>query len=141
MALRFGFKSVAGFALGVISLRRGIRAPLVTTIALLVAAPLWSWVAPGYLYLFAFGLMGAGELGGGYFPNYMVAVSPAAQGARNLALLNLATPVASASPVLYGVLTDAFGFSASFVLAGVTALAALWFVLKLPDGRSGSQIL
>jgi MFS family permease len=141
MALRFGLKSVAGFALGVISLRWGIRAPLVTTIALLVAAPLWSWAAPGYLYLFAFGLMGAGELGGGYFPNYMVAVSPATQGARNLALLNLATPVAGVSPVLYGALTDALGFSASFVLAGLTALAALWFVLKLPAGRSGSLIL
>ena len=138
MALRFGFKSVAGFALGVITLRWGIRAPLVTTIVLLAAAAFWSWVAPGYLYLFAFGLMGAGELGGGYFPNYMVGVSPAAQGARNLALLNLATPVASLSPVLYGALTDAFGFSASFALAGVAALAALWFVLKLPGG-SGLQ--
>lgn len=140
MALRFGFKSMAGFALGVISVQFGIRAPLVATIALLAAAALWSWAAPGYFYLFAFGLMGAGELGGGYFPNYMVAVSSAAQGARNLALLNLATPVASLSPVLYGAVTDAFGFSASFGLAGVTALAALWFVLKLPGGRSGQTL-
>jgi hypothetical protein len=70
----------------------------------------------------------------------MVAVSSAAQGARNLALLNLATPVASLSPVLYGAVTDAFGFSASFGLAGVTALAALWFVLKLPAERSGSKV-
>jgi MFS family permease len=138
MAFRFGFKSMAGFALGVISLRWGIRAPLVTTVLLLAAAPLWAWVAPGYLYLFAFGLMGAGELGGGYFPNYVVAISPASQGARNLALLNLATPVASLSPVLYGALTDTFGFSASFALTSVTALVSIWFVLKLPDG-SGLQ--
>jgi MFS family permease len=138
MAFRFGFKSIAGFALGVISLRWGIRAPLVTTVLLLAAAPLWVWAAPGYLYLFAFGLIGAGELGGGYFPNYIVAVSPTAQGARNLALSNLAIPVASLSPVLYGGLTDVFGFSASFVLTSVTALVSLWFVLKLP-ARSSLQ--
>lgn len=140
MALRFGFKSMAGFALALISVRYGVRAPLVAAIALLAAAALWSSAAPGYLYLFAFGLMGAGELGGGYFPNYMVAISSAAQGARNLALLNLATPVASVSPVLYGALTDAFGFSASFALAGAAAVASLWCVLKLPGGRSGQTL-
>jgi MFS family permease len=136
MALRFGFKAVAGYALGVISLRWGNRAPLVVTVLLLAVAPLWAWVAPGYSYLLAFGLMGAGELGGGYFPNYVVAVSPASQGARNLALLNLATPVASLSPALHGSLTDSHGFSASFALASVTAIAALWFVLKMPVGSS-----
>lgn len=140
MALRFGFKSMAGFALALISVKYGVRAPLVAAIALLAAAALWSSAAPGYLYLFAFGLMGAGELGGGYFPNYMVAISSAAQGARNLALLNLATPVASVSPVLYGALTDAFGFSASFALAGAAAVASLWCVLKLPGGRSGQTL-
>jgi len=136
MALRFGFKAMAGYALGVISLRWGIRVPLVLTVLLLAAAPLWAWAAPGYSYLFAFALMGAGELGGGYFPNYVVAISMASQGARNLALLNLATPAASVSPALHGGLTDSYGFSASFVLASVTAFASLWFVLKMPAGSS-----
>jgi len=38
----------------------------------------WAWIAPGYAYLFSFGLMGMGELGGAYFPNYVVAFSSAA---------------------------------------------------------------
>jgi len=141
MVFRFGFKSIAGFGLGLISLRWGIRAPLLVTVLLLAAAPLCAWAAPGYLFLFAFGLMGAGELGGGYFPNYMVGISPASQSARNLSLLNLATPLASLSPVLYGALTDIFGFSASFVLTSVAALLSIWLVLKLPDGSglSASQ--
>ena len=41
-----------------------MRAPLVATACLVGAGSLWAWVAPGYAYLGAFGLMGAGELGG-----------------------------------------------------------------------------
>src|SRR5205823_14122775 len=90
----------------------------------------WAWVFPGYLYFLAFGLMGAGELGGGYFPNYVVAISPASKSARNLALLRLATPVTSLAPALHGRLADLYGFSASFAFGGLTALASLWLVLK-----------
>jgi hypothetical protein len=76
----------------------------------------------------------AGELGGAYFPNYTVAVSSAERGARNLALLTLATPVASLSAVLHGAFTDLYGFSASFVF-GIThsparALAGLQATLR-----------
>ena len=39
--------------------------PLYTSM-LLAASVLWGWQVPGYLYLIAFGLMGAGELGGAY---------------------------------------------------------------------------
>jgi MFS family permease len=141
MALRFGFKSLAGYFLGVITLRWGIRAPLTTTIALAGGAGLWGWMAPGYFYLLSFGLMGAGELGGAYFPNYSVAVSSAERGARNLALLTLATPVASLSAVLHGALTDLYGFSASFVFGITTALLALWLVFKLPsEGRNLARL-
>ena len=71
MALRFGFKSVGGYLLGNIAMRKGIRAPLVTTVLLLAAAMVWGWSVPGYAYLMAFGLMGAGELGGAYFPKLL----------------------------------------------------------------------
>jgi hypothetical protein len=139
MALRFGFKSLGGYGLGLITPRWGIRAPLITTVALAGGASLWSWMAPGYSYLLAFGLMGAAELGGAYFPNYTLAVSPPERGARNLALLTLATPVASLSAILHGTLADSYGFPASFVFAIATALLAFWLILKLPSGSSSDQ--
>jgi hypothetical protein len=40
-------------------------------------------------------LDGSRRVGGAYFPNYIVFISPAEKGARNLSLLGMATPVAS----------------------------------------------
>ena len=136
MALRFGFKSLGGFALGALNLRRGIGAPITTTIFLVGGALVWAWLVPGYSYLLAFGMMGAGELGGAYIPQYALAVSPTELGPSNLSILTLATPVASLSPVLHGALTDLFGFKASFAFGIATALLALWMVVHLPaDGK------
>ena len=138
MAIRFGSKAVGGYVLGVLNIRYGIRAPLIVTVLLLGTAMLWAWVAPGYSYLLAFGLMGAGELGGAYFPNVLLSLSPLVDGARNMSILNLASVVASPSPVLHGMLTDHWGFQASFSLGIGTALAALWLVWKLPVGQRQS---
>jgi MFS family permease len=132
MALRFGFKSLGGYLLAVITIRWGVRVPLLVTLGLLGTATLWGWVVPGYSYLLAFGLMGAGELGGAYFPNYMVAVSPLACGARNQALLSAATLFAGLSATLHGALTDGYGFQASFAFGVATALLGFWLVFKLP---------
>jgi MFS family permease len=131
-ALRFGFKACAGFLLGVIALRWGVRAPIVTTMLVFVAAIIWGWTVPGYAYLIAFGFMGAAELGAAYFLNYAIANSSPANGARNIALLQLAVPASSISPVLHGVLTGRFGFPASFTFALATALVGLWLVYRLP---------
>ena len=54
LALRFGCKSLGGWALGVIALRSGIRAPLLATVLLLGGAALWAWSVPGYGFLLAF---------------------------------------------------------------------------------------
>jgi MFS family permease len=139
MVLRFGFKSLGGFVLGVMAIRWGHRSPLTTTVLLVGGASLWAWLMPGYYYLLAFGLMGAGELGGAYFPNYVVTLSSAQSGTRNLSIFTLATPVASVAPTIYGALTDAYGFPASFAFGLATALISLWFVLKLPHGRGANQ--
>ena len=48
-----------------------------------------------------------------------------------LALVTLATPASSFSPVLHGALTDRYGFAASFAMGIVTALAALLLVLRI----------
>ena len=132
MALRFGFKSVAGFLLGALALRRGIRSPVTTTVLLVGAGIAWAWLVPGYGYLLSFGLLGAGELGGAYLPNYVVSISPAAEGARNMSVMALAPLASSVAPATHGALTDGFGFSASFGFAIATILASLWLVFRLP---------
>jgi MFS family permease len=132
MALRFGFKAMGGFALGALALRWGMRAPVVAAVLLVGGGLVWAWVAPGYAYLLAFGLMGAGELGGAYFPNYQVTLSTPATGARDLALQSLVSPVSGLAPAIHGALTDHFGFRASFAFGIFTAAAALALVLRLP---------
>lgn len=136
MVVRFGATSLAGYALGVITLRWGIRAPLYATMALQAAAILWGWWTPGYLFLFAFGLMGAGELGGAYFPAYVVNISAAAAAPRNMSLLMLASPLSFMLPAAHGALADHFGFQASFALALLAAVTALFLVYKLPSRKA-----
>lgn len=136
MAIRFGGKSLGGFALGILALRRGIRAPVVGTVLLVGLGILWAWVVPGYGFLIAFALLGAGELGGAYFPNYVVTISSPEEGARNLSILMLASPIAGLAPVIYGSLTEIFGYSASFAFGILITLPALGIVLMLPQGSS-----
>ena len=121
-----------GYLLGVLALRYGIRAPLVTTVTFLGFATFLGWVLPGYGYLFSFVILGGGELGGAYFPNYIVSVSPLSAGVRNLSLLTLATPVASLGAIVHGALADRWGFPASFLFGIVTAGLSLLLVLGLP---------
>ncbi len=125
MAIRFGAKAVAGYGLGWLALRYGLRTASQATSGLFAAGMLWAWVVPGFAYLGAFGWLGAGELGGVYFPNYALALTSLAAGPRVLAALMLATPVSSFAPALHGYLTDHFGFAASFAFGLATALGAL----------------
>ena len=131
MALRFGFKCLGGFMLGIISVRWGIRAPLFACVCMVEAAIPWAWLVPGHLYLLAFGIMGAGELGGVYFPNYVISISSASDATRNLAILSLVSPVSSIGPALHGGLTDLYGFPASFTFGLTAAIGALILVLGL----------
>jgi hypothetical protein len=130
MAIRFGVKAAAGYGLGWLAIRYGLRAASQTTSYLFAAGMLWAWMVPGAAYLGSFGLLGAGELGGVYFPNYALALASLAAGPRVLAALMLATPVSGFAPVLHGWLTDHFGFAASFAFGLATALAAAACVRK-----------
>lgn len=98
LAVRFGFKAVTGFGLGALGARYSPRVTIIVPIVLVGLAVMWPFVSSGYVYLLAFGLMGAGELGGVYFPNLVVHISKASVTTRNLAFLSLATPVASIAP-------------------------------------------
>jgi hypothetical protein len=132
MAIQFGSKALAGYGLGVIYQRCGVRATLIVTLSSLGLGLLWAWTVPGYFYLAAFALMGAGQLGGFYFPNAVLSWSPSATAPRDLAILTLATAAASPTPTLHGLLTDHVGFSASFIFGIATALAGLALVSRLP---------
>jgi len=131
LAIRFGCKSIGGYLLGVLAVRHGLRAGVLATIALLAAGAAWAWIVPGAGYLFSFGLLGAGELGGAYIPNYVGSLSTAARATRNFALVTLASPASSFAPVLHGALTDRFGLRASFALGIAAAVAALILVTRV----------
>jgi hypothetical protein len=142
MALRYGGKSLSSYRLGRLNLRWGMRAPVIATIALVLVGVFWAWTVHGYLYLFGFALLGAGELGGVYFPNYVLATSKVSDGARNLSVLALTSIPVGLSPVIYGQLTDRSGYGAGFIFAGVVGLGALWCVLKLPEiSATGREVI
>jgi hypothetical protein len=125
MAVRFGFKALAGFGLGSIAGKYGARAAMIATVVFVGFGIAWPFVSTGYGYLFAFGLMGAGELGGVYFINYVISVSKPAYTTRNIALMALVGPVSSFAPAAHGSLTDAFGFNASFAFGAAAAGCAI----------------
>ncbi len=139
LAIRFGCKSIGGFFLGLIAVKYGVRAGVVGCILLLAAGAGWGWIAPGAAFLFAFGLLGVGELGGAYLPNYLGRLSATTESARNLAVITLATPASSFAPVLHGALSSHYGFWASFAASIAFAAVALVLVLLTPASRAAAD--
>lgn len=132
LALRFGAKIIGGVLLGVLLARTNPRVTLLATLGLLVAAVVWTLAVPGYWYLVAFGLNGAGELFGIYFVNYAVSCSPKSKVRRNLALLYLIGTLVGFAPVLYGWISDTWNMQASFWAAlGILGVGIL-LVAPLP---------
>ena len=133
LALRFSFKIVAGALLGWVLARTYPKIPLFVTIGLLITCVLWVLFVPGYWFLIAFGLNGAGELFGVYFVNYAVSCSPKSQVRRNLAFLFCISSLVSFAPVFYGWISDHWGLRASFWAALVVLLFTAALVqLALP---------
>ena len=132
-ALQFGFKSLGGYGLGQLALRYGLRMSALVSSALLGASIVWAWAIPGYWYLFAFGLIGAGQLGGAYFPNFAAVLSSPEAGPRNLSLMQLAAPAAFFGPAVHGWLVDYSGFNASFIFGLLAAAVSLVFVIAIKE--------
>ena len=141
LALRFGFKSLGGFILGIIAIRLGIRAPVITTAVLLGSSVLWGWIVPGNLFLIAFGILGAAELGGLYFPNYVLSLSSTTHSARNLSILTLVGPVSGLGPAVHGALADLYGFQASFLFGLITVALSLLLLFRIPARAPGRPSL
>jgi len=133
LALRFGFKVVAGLLLGWLLVRTHPRAGLLATTSLCLAGLLWALLVTGKWYLVTFGILGAGELYYIYYQNYLISCSPKSMVRRNLAYANLmALPVALA-PIMFGALSDRFGLRHSIEVAAVLLVGIILLVQwKLP---------
>ncbi len=136
-SLRFGFKVVAGFTLGWLLTRTHPKAGMLATGSLCLAAVVWALMAPGEWFLLSFGIMGAGELFGIYYPNYILNCSPKSRMRRNMAFTSMMNLFAGLAPVLYGFISDRagaaygkkFGFQLSFLASIGLLVAALGIVL------------
>jgi len=139
MALTFGGKSIGGFILGAVAVRRGSLAASGVSTLLAGGALAWACLVPGYSYLLSFAFIGAGALGGTYFPNCVFSFSPPSSSTSDLAVLSLTRPVSSIAPMIYGVLADSYGFRASFIFGMATAALAWWLVCRVSSGAKASE--
>jgi MFS family permease len=133
LALRFSFKMLAGFLLGWLLIRTNPKVPLLVTAGLQIVGVLWVLLVPGYWFMLAFGLMGAGELFGVYYINYPVCCSPKSQVRRNIAFLGLISSTVGFAPMLYGWISDTWSLRVSFFAALIIMIfATLLVFFKLP---------
>ena len=115
-ALRFGCKFVAGFFLGWLVTRLHPKAGLVATALMCVAGVVWAFAASGKWFLLSFGFLGAGELLGAYFPNYILSCSPKSKMRRNLAFTSLCLTPVGFVVILYGQIADTYSSSGNELL-------------------------
>ncbi len=131
--LRFGFKAVAGVLLGWLLAKTNPKATLLATTAILLAGMAWALNVSGWWYLGTAGLLGAGELFGAYFPNYVTTASAKSQVRANIAYLSLLGSLVGFASVIFGQVSDRFGRIASFHTAtGVLIVAMLLILFGLP---------
>jgi len=128
-ALRFGFKIFAGFALGWLLTRTSARAGLVATALICLAGVVWASVVPGKWFMVSFGLLGAGELYGNYYPNYILCCSPPSKMRRNMALSGMLPMISGPAAVLFGWISDNYDYVMSFQVAGAIMVLTILLVL------------
>ena len=136
LAIQFGSKAVAGFGIGILYQKYGVRAPMIATMVAIGVAILWAWTVPGYAFLAAFAFIGAGQLGGIYFPNALLSWSPSSMATRDLAVLSLVNLASSPAPTVYGGVADHWGFPSSFALGLAITAAGLVLVFLLPKSEA-----
>lgn len=140
LALRFGFKIVAGLCLGALLTRSGPRATMLATALCATSGIVWAMVVPGYWFLLSFGLLGAGELFGVYMTNYILSCSSKARTRSNMGFASLTMLPAAPAGALLGAISDyfgsaynrAFGFRLSFAAALVFMGLVILLIPILP---------
>ncbi len=133
LALRFGGKCVAGFAIGWLVARTTAKLGLLATGICCLLGMIWAICVPGKWYLISFGWLGAGDLFYVYYLNYIVGCSAPYRIRENTAYTNLLTFAVGFMPLIYGSVAQLIGLRTSFGLAGVFfALSIIIVVVKLP---------
>ena len=132
-AIRFGCKVFAGLMLGWLLKLTNPRMNLFVTALLAISGVVWILsVGPlfggGLLFLVAFGLNGAGELMGFYYPYYVLCLSPKSQMRRNMAFVMLLSAPVGLAPALFGLISDRWDLTASFWVALALMVGALVLV-------------
>lgn len=127
-ALRFGFKIVAGLFLGWLLTRTNPKAGLLVTGGFCLAGVMWALVAPGMLFLVSFGFMGAGELLGVYYPNYIMMCSAPSKIRRNMAFTSMLNMPCGFAAVLFGLIADEVSLRASFLVSAAMLMVVLLLV-------------
>lgn len=131
--LRFGCKAVAGVLLGWLLAASSPRAAMLATTATLLVGMGWALNSTGWWFMATFGLLGAGELFGVYFPNYVATASEKKFVRVNIAYLSVLSGLVGFSSLAFGAIAEAYGRIASFyVAAGVLAFALLLICVLLP---------
>jgi predicted MFS family arabinose efflux permease len=129
--VRFGCKAIAGALLGLLLARSNPRATLLATTAILLAGMGWALFSSGWWFMATFGVLGAGELFGAYFPNYITTASEKSFVRVNLAYMNVLSVLIGFSSVVFGFISDHFGRIASFQVAALVLLSALVMIYAL----------
>jgi hypothetical protein len=130
-ALKFAFKMTIGLALGWLFVRTHAKMGLIIPTSMCLCGVLWVLFMPHSWFLLAFGLMGAGDLYGVYFPNYVMSGSPAHRVRHNIAYLQFMSLPVSVAPAALGAISDTYGQVAAFATAALSLTAALLIIIGL----------
>ena len=139
--LRFGFKAVAGVFLGWLLTKTNPKATLLATTFILLLGMGWALNVTGRWYLISAGLLGAGELFGAYFPNYITTASAKSHVRLNIAYLGLLGSLVGFASVLFGQIFDCFGRIASFHAATQILVAGMFLIIVAMPARPKPQNL
>jgi len=130
--LRFGFKAVAGVLLGLLLAAASPRATLLATTSILLVGVTWALSSSGWWYMLTFGIMGAGELFGAYFPNYITTASSKQYVRINMAYASVLSALTGFASVIFGAIAKKYGLVASIYVGDrILVLALLLICLML----------
>jgi hypothetical protein len=133
-AIRFAFKMSAGLLLGWLVARTNPKMGTILTAAFYLMGVLWVLTVPNGWFMICFGFMGAGDLHGVYFPNYIMTASVPDKVRYNVAFLQFMGLPICAAPTILGAISDSLGRRASFLAAAAMLIAALAvIVIGLPS--------
>jgi len=109
--LRFGFKAVAGALLGLLLAKANPRATLLATTSVLLAGMGWALISGGWgwIFMLTFGILGAGELFGAHFPNYVTTASEKKYVRINMAYLGVLSAFVGFSAYAFGWISTHYG--------------------------------